>query len=92
MNVRLIKIKRMNFYRALFLCLLLTKQFSVDRLLQANQINVYSVLKGCANPGIFLFSCRMQAVDESDGYPQVPLSSVLSPGYRQGLGWVFHRA
>ncbi|WP_298185595.1 hypothetical protein [uncultured Pseudomonas sp.] len=82
----------MNFYKALFLCLLLSNGFSVDRLLQANNINVYSVSKVCVDPAISLFNCRTQAVDESDGYPQGRLSSVLSQGYKQGLGWVFHRA
>ncbi|WP_425917899.1 hypothetical protein [Pseudomonas sp. GWSMS-1] len=82
----------MNFYKALFLCLLMSNGFSVDRLLQASKFNMYRVLKGCANPAISLFNCRTQAVDESDGYPQGCLSSVLSQGYEQGLGRVFHRA
>jgi hypothetical protein len=40
---RLIKNKRMNFYKALFICLLLSNGFSVDRLLQANGIKACSV-------------------------------------------------
>jgi hypothetical protein len=82
----------MNLYKALFLCLLLRNRFSVDTSLQTNRFGAFSFLKVCANPAICLFSCRMQAVDESDVYPQAWLSSVLSQGYRQGLGRVFHRA
>jgi hypothetical protein len=80
----------MNLYKALFLCLLLMHGFSVDRLLQASGYGGCSDSKGCADPDACLFSCRTQPVDESDGYPQAWLSSVLSPSYGPGSGWVFH--
>jgi hypothetical protein len=40
---RLIKNKRENFYKALFICLLLSNGFSVDRSLEVNGFNAYSV-------------------------------------------------
>ena len=82
----------MNLYRSLFLCLLSMQRFSVDRSLQASVHEACSVSKGCVDPAVSLFGSRIQPVDESDGYPQGRLSSVLSLGYGPGSGPVFHRA
>jgi hypothetical protein len=82
----------MNFYKTLFLCLLLVQRLSVDRSLQPIILGAYSVSKACGHPGGCLFSSGTQPVDENIGYPQGGFYCACPPGYVQGLERVFHRA
>jgi hypothetical protein len=74
----------MNFYKALFLCLLLSSAVSVDRSLQTSNGESFNVSKACVEPAASLLGSRPQAVDETASYAQAHISSLLSPGYRPG--------